>query len=77
MHGSLGLCECVSCNQATRVLGVGGAGLYSHVAACWGRGCLGSSHSFIYLSIHPAAHLPVHPVPHMATHLLSIAVSNC
>lgn len=23
MHGSLGLCECVSCNQATRVLGGG------------------------------------------------------
>lgn len=67
MHGSLGLCECVSCNQATAprppVLLPGGVG--------WsGVGCLGCSHPVIY----PFIHLSVHPVLHA---LICIAVGNC
>lgn len=56
MHGSLGLCEDVSSNQATRVLrspGLPGCCLLR----TWG-GALGQL-SPVHLSVHPAVHLPV------------------
>lgn len=49
MHGSLGLCECVSCNQATRMLRP--PGLPCCCLLGWGAWAA-PTHSVIYLSIH-------------------------
>lgn len=55
MHGSLGLCECVSCNQATRVLGEGGRPLLP------GRCLLGVGALRQLPPIHLSIHSPACP----------------
>lgn len=70
MHGSLGLCECVSCNQATRVLGGGQASTLMLPPAGGGGAWVAHTHSFIC----PFIRLPIFLSTLSLTWLLTCSV---